>query len=1670
MWLRLRFSLYTVYDGSGLHPRRIWPEESLVKQIVMAKKKTNRTVPATTIQPETLVEKPQTPLNIKDNTRGSTDAFHVFDALLNDEDKEVLKDFPSHQRQLYGVIKSLYGDDVRLHPSRQNAWKKYLLAFQIVLQSLSDPSIFSRLDVELPPEYPKLAPKILLLESHPDKTILLPVIQKIIEDGVRTQLGDEYVVSNILSDIAEKLNEIADVEARRAQGGSLEDERATVESAAMIQASLQQEAERRQREADAAAKTARLTQDVEEQRQKMRKHTVTHNEEDSTTSNESTLKGRRVSFHTYTSCYDAHSDDQIRFRIVQPMSTIFAKESKSLTMACPVAGGEIIPISLALKELSLPEKLEAKDDPKVNLLNIETALRAAQDFQHTAIVEILNYKLEHISSPIPHWDLKILTQYADRGSLEAFLEMGELSVSKVRIHTRSILDALEYLDRKGYVHPAIHTHNVLFFSTKTMGIQAKLSDGYGTALREIVARSGIPSVATGLNSGNWAAPELIQGRSARTSKTCIWELGVVMLQMALGNDMTETYTSPEDALKRAGLDVDFDHLISKMCSTTARKRPSAFHLQSHQFFKSHAQSLFRDAEKPLGRSTTVPSLSREQSSLGTRWTSEWEAVGQLGKGGFGVVYKARNRLDSHFYAVKQIKCKSMSELDQIWSEVRMLAQLNHPSIVRYFGAWNEDDVADTSETDSGTVLTDERSFAPPKETGPLLSIFGMPSTGHDLMDPSLNEISDVESSQSDDENPFGYQSAPSASEMDDSRAVETDDEGTEADDLPAYPPIALDPAYDPFAPSSASKDESIPRIPSKPQPFRANAAEPSLLRRPSVYYNRKTTLYIQMELCKTGTLADMIKNGLPNNTDESWRLFRLILDALQYIHGTGVVHRDLKPANIFIDSSRMPKIGDFGLAAPGQASVNGQTSATHTAGPGSRAVGTKYYVPPELENATSTGHYSAKADMFALGVILFEMCFPFQTVAERWKWLEALNKDASELPPRFAEEKYKVQGRIVRMLLDQDPERRPSAKDLLLDPEVPEPLEEEKQQRFIQRLIEAEPEQFRKVINNFMNISATEAQSLAYAYVDDHTDLYDQYMLDAIQCQLEQVFRTHGGVSGMRQGIFPAEAMYPNAVRFLDPAGYSVQLPYDLTLPLARKVAVRKLAHAKHFCVGTVYRPREVGVEPLSIPEVDFDLVSYSARDLSFKDAQLISVLDDCFVKLSALFSRSFTLIINHSDLLDEILKYSGVPTSHSIAVKRVLSTLNVGKITWKQIQPQLQNMPIGLPSTVVATLAKFNFTGPISEVRQNVLNLFTTPSSDDSAIRSTRTLNRLQEIDGFLTSLQVNMAVLFSPLSNTSEALYQGSLMFKCIENRTQKPVVVGGRYDALIRTYETPAQRTGARAVGFRMNVKDLAVYARLDSQPGKLKTPKARSALPGVVMPRVAVVVTSFDEAILKRHCLGVFRNIIDAGFSAEVSEQYSTIDELDAAYDDPINYWLVIVRSTGSAQKAIRVRSPQRVETDLLASELIEFLREEIGGSVVNASSSEPTMKRMRSSHGAGNRDRVTVLTPEHRSKKINRKIVLDLAEASVQTMTKTMSTTYKVLAIDTDDETLHKLRSTRLNDAETWRTFRHTVPLTEREYTQEIQEQLETWADAGQEGAFIYNYKTKSCIFYDLGKS
>ena len=69
-----------------------------------------------------------------------------------------------------------------------------------------------------------------------------------------------------------------------------------------------------------------------------------------------------------------------------------------------------------------------------------------------------------------------------------------------------------------------------------------------------------------------------------------------------------------------------------------------------------------------------------------------------------------------------------------------------------------------------------------------------------------------------------------------------------------------------------------------------------------------------MEFCEKSTLRNLIDDGLYENVERVWQLFREIIEGLYHIHQQGMIHRDLKPVNVFLDSNDHVKIGDFGLA------------------------------------------------------------------------------------------------------------------------------------------------------------------------------------------------------------------------------------------------------------------------------------------------------------------------------------------------------------------------------------------------------------------------------------------------------------------------------------------------------------------------------------------------------------------------------------------------------------------------------------------------------------------------------------------------------------------------------------------------------------------------------------
>ncbi len=142
-----------------------------------------------------------------------------------------------------------------------------------------------------------------------------------------------------------------------------------------------------------------------------------------------------------------------------------------------------------------------------------------------------------------------------------------------------------------------------------------------------------------------------------------------------------------------------------------------------------------------------------------------------------------------------------------------------------------------------------------------------------------------------------------------------------------------------------------------------------------------------VEYLEGGTLLDWLARG-PISVDEALDLGIMLADALDRVHGSGVLHRDVKPSNIGYTADGVPKLLDFGLAAmldrsqgpdaaaavmPADAAelaarfhgVKASSTLTIT----HQVVGTPLYLSPE---ALAGSAPQASFDLWSLNMVLYE--------------------------------------------------------------------------------------------------------------------------------------------------------------------------------------------------------------------------------------------------------------------------------------------------------------------------------------------------------------------------------------------------------------------------------------------------------------------------------------------------------------------------------------------------------------------------------------------------------------------------------------------------------------------------------------------------------------------------
>uniref|UniRef100_A0A7N8YHF7 Eukaryotic translation initiation factor 2-alpha kinase 3 n=1 Tax=Mastacembelus armatus TaxID=205130 RepID=A0A7N8YHF7_9TELE len=476
-------------------------------------------------------------------------------------------------------------------------------------------------------------------------------------------------------------------------------------------------------------------------------------------------------------------------------------------------------------------------------------------------------------------------------------------------------------------------------------------------------------------------------------------------------------------------------------------------------------------------------METRSSEYVSRYLTDFEPVQCLGRGGFGVVFEARNKVDDCNYAIKRIRLPNRElAREKVMREVKALAKLEHPGIIRYFNAWQESPpegwqeemdqrwLKDTSTTDWPVSFLDHMEVLSVKvpvstsvspvngprgdilessvdaraqlsgSTGSAVGFGGdlsfHPLLGHDSLMSERDSQADPEVSDT----PNSFELCPPRGPSDctsSSFDIVFEDSGCDRD-----ADADTDSASGAVSPGTLTEKNSssssyiffyffLVTTERKYVFCVLNATRYEL--KPS-FPDLQVYLYIQMQLCRKENLKDwMAQRFLPEHREHNQCLdiFLQIAEAVDFLHSKGLMHRDLKPSNIFFTMDDVVKVGDFGLVTAMDQEEDDEPSALTPAPLLTRhtgQVGTKLYMSPEQLSGNS---YSHKVDIYSLGLILFELLYPFSTQMERVRTLTEVR--LLRFPEVFSKNNIQELS-MVRSMLSLSPSERPEAAEIIGTP------------------------------------------------------------------------------------------------------------------------------------------------------------------------------------------------------------------------------------------------------------------------------------------------------------------------------------------------------------------------------------------------------------------------------------------------------------------------------------------------------------------------------------------------------------------------------------------------------------------------------------------------------------
>ncbi|CCF58303.1 hypothetical protein KAFR_0E01490 [Kazachstania africana CBS 2517] len=1627
------------------------------------------------------------------------------------------------------AIESIYMDDFINLTKKKSSWDKQpQIIFEISLRSSEkDPAESSlTLHIALTPMYPHTAPEI-TFENIANVT-----------DRQLQQLKDEFRMihkdsrgQEFIFDIAVKTQELLDQFQNLANTQSLEDDRLqrlkeTKEKLEREERERQKQIERRQ-----ITEQQRIDEIVQKELEKRKDYDDSvfnpTNQMELVPPSEWVASGEAIVFPKIIKA-KLPNNSLLKFKaVVNPKPVKLGSDLLSFAdqflvkpyispdspLADSLMSSEMMEsFYFLLTEIKLDNSYFNTSSGKKEISNLEKVLESLTRVRHDNVNCIYAYSVERMgrNNATFVWKIRILTEYCISYPIGDIIQsVGFINLATARILMIRILEGLEALHKVGIFHKYITLQTVMLVKDSDFGttIPKLMHPAYGYAIIDMLIR--YPNRQNNFSIDKpencWEAPELSKFKNSKPQRmTDIWQAGVLFLQMISGVDTVLNYSSPQEFFESTPMEDSLSDFLEKMLDPEPKRRLGTLELLPMKFLrtnidpdinkfsfasdKTFSGNSSSDLMANKARTASHSSARRRSFNVGSRFSSvnpntqsryasDFEEVAILGKGAFGQVVKARNALDSRYYAIKKVR-HTEEKLSTILSEVMLLASLNHQYVVRYYAAWLEED-----------------------------------SINENVFDSSDDDDDDDEDEEESDESNFTSLDPFNQSSLYVSRTNnDMDNSNWDFISNSGYPDIVF--ANSSTAPEDENVDETEEADNDGSVGGSSNGVSLDTKKRAIISsgstIKKKSTLFIQMEYCENRTLHDLIHSeNLNKQRDEYWRLFRQILEALSYIHSQGIIHRDLKPMNIFIDESRNIKIGDFGLAKNVHRSIDiskiDTASAAGSADDLTSAIGTALYVATEVLNGK--GNYNEKIDMYSLGIIFFEMVYPFSTGMERVNILKGMRSVDIEFPSDFDVNRMKNEEKIIRLLLDHDPSKRPGARQLLNSGWLPVKHQDEVIKEALKSLSNPSSPWQQEVRESLFTQSYSLSNDILFDNVQSTTSHFSQILRSQMTEEVIKIFRKHGGIeNNMPPRIFPKAPIYStqNVYEVLDHGGTVLQLQYDLTYPMARYLSKNPSCASKQFRFQFVYRPPaqlKSSSEPRKFGEIDFDIISMSSSESALYDAESIKIIDEILTAFPVFEKTNTLFIINHSDILESVLNFSGIDKAQRPLVCRMLSQVGFAK-SFREIKAELKSQ-LNISSTSLNDLELFDFKLDFESSKRRLHKIMV----DSPYLRKIdESLNHITKVLNFLKPFEVTRNIVIAPLSNYNSAFYKEGIMYQAVydDGSSRSLIAAGGRYDKLISYFARPSvakTSTTKKAVGFNLAWETIFGIAQgyFKLATGN-KTRKRNKFLKDNAIDwkpsRCDVLISSFSNALLDTIGVPILTELWKKDIKADfLRDCYTIEDVVSGAQQDGVDWIILIKQQTYPMPSHKRKYKPLKVKNlstnldiDLSVDEFLDLYQHESGvkslGDTFSMVDSKYDENRWddTSSVSSGqegeyednanipkNQKVIYVPNMATRSKKASKRekwVYEDAARNACGNIINNLSTA-PVITIDAiRDETMEIIAITSLAQKDEWlrKVFGSGNNSTPRSFATSIYNSLSKEASKGNHWAILHCHKTgKSCI-------